>query len=316
MEILTNYLADISHPVFIVQSKSRKILFANKSAEKNLPDNISETQFEDVVQKVKIPVSEKQYAHFGADWYNLNQSDFSSQYPDHQLIELLPRTDIPTAEDLNKWKNMIALMLHRFRSPLTGISGFVELLEAESDAEKAEKRINSIQKGMNHLNNMMDELEVLYNISDDPNTIELDPVYIEKIVQEVSLWFKQEQRKRLNVHQTDRLTEILSNSGSLKALLKLLLLNSLEHSQDTAIDVQISESEGAFITIRNSGGPIPDEIEKHIFEPFVTTKAENFGIGLTKAVLFTRQLGGAIFMEQEQSNVYFILYFPVKKEKP
>ena len=66
------------------------------------------------------------------------------------------------------------------------------------------------------------------------------------------------------------------------------------------------------IKISNEGSAIPPEINDHIFHPFVTSKANNLGIGLTMALIYTNQFGGTIFQTEngEESKISFTICFP------
>ncbi len=311
MEVLKTFIAESPQPIFIVDSNTRQIHYTNKAASQSSAASLSGKIFEEIVGIIELPVSGKKYAQYNKIWYLVSSTYIGWKGNDYQVLELKPRQLVPGTQSLESWKNMIAVMLHRLRSPLTGITGYLDMMEEENKDPSLEKRFNSINKGFNYVYNLMDELEVLYNIPANFKEKEFTPLNLSNILDEVLLNFDKEQRKRIEISISQNLPPIKSAPDSLKKALQHLIKNALEHSDDQQIAVSILPEKGGSIIIKNGGGPIAQTIKSQIFYPFVTSKATNLGIGLTMALLYTYQFAGTIFFEEDNDSVQFTLKLPL-----
>jgi len=90
--------------------------------------------------------------------------------------------------------------------------------------------------------------------------------------------------------------------------------------------MEIQKGEDLQIDINDTGVGMNDEVQKHIFEPFYTTKGKEKGVGMGLAAVYgtIKSHGGFInVMSQEDRGTTFTLYFPILytkhvkvKEKP
>ncbi|MDX1764878.1 MAG: HAMP domain-containing sensor histidine kinase, partial [bacterium] len=93
------------------------------------------------------------------------------------------------------------------------------------------------------------------------------------------------------------------DAGKIKQVLLNILLNALQATppggkiEVTAPDAGGKDNEGVFrLSVRDTGGGIPDEIQEQVFDPFFTTKApgEGIGLGLTLCHQIMEEHGGEI----------------------
>jgi len=93
--------------------------------------------------------------------------------------------------------------------------------------------------------------------------------------------------------------------------LSLLVQNGIDHTPKGE-EIAIKAESNRVITVTTNGAVIQDEIAKNLFNPFVTTTANNLGIGLTLALLYTKQFDGIIFLSENDlgKGVQFCICFP------
>ena len=127
MDIIQTFISDIPHPVLIVDSITEEIQYFNPAADLDVP--MFGKPIGDIVQLFGKEVAQEPVAYFNGKWYSVFKTPFLWENKRHTKFELKPRTIIPDRQSLNGWKSMISVMLHRFRSPLTGVEGFLHLLE-------------------------------------------------------------------------------------------------------------------------------------------------------------------------------------------
>ncbi|SMO82048.1 ATP-binding protein [Gracilimonas mengyeensis] len=314
MDELKTFIADYPYPIFIIDGNTHRIHYANNFVESRSKASPVGKRVEKYLQLITSPLEKATYTQFDQAWYTLSEKEIDTTNRQYYLLELEKPTNLPDTATLDSWKKMIAVMLHRLRSPLTGINGYLDMLEDENENQNLNKRFKSINKGLTHIYDLMDELEVLYNIQPVQKKEEFTTTNIKEVVDEALLLVDEENRKRISVQGSLPDFTLDSLPVVTRRILSLLLTNALEHSSDQNIELTVSEDLGGRITIKNTlKNGIDQDIRDHVFYPFVTTKANNLGIGLTMALLYARQLGGTIFFEEstEEKTVVAQLKFPV-----
>jgi two-component system nitrogen regulation sensor histidine kinase GlnL len=69
------------------------------------------------------------------------------------------------------------------------------------------------------------------------------------------------------------------------------------------------------IMVIDNGTGVPEELQRHIFEPFVTSKGNGSGLGLALVSKIVSDHGGVISCESEPGWTRFRLLLPVTAEE-
>jgi two-component system nitrogen regulation sensor histidine kinase GlnL len=64
------------------------------------------------------------------------------------------------------------------------------------------------------------------------------------------------------------------------------------------------------VSVQDNGSGIPEELRRHLFDPFVTTKAGGKGLGLALVAKIISDHGGAIELEGTQRRTSFRISLP------
>ncbi|KZN69801.1 sensor histidine kinase [Pseudoalteromonas luteoviolacea] len=116
-------------------------------------------------------------------------------------------------------------------------------------------------------------------------------------------------------------SEIVSNAGFIQQILTNLIKNAyqalaINPSTEHIIEVSSEETNGAIhIAVRDNGPGISFEKQKHVFDPFYTTKAvgEGTGLGLSVSYNLSKRLGGKLLVDsQEGKYCQFTLVLPIQ----
>lgn len=312
MTALRNYIDRVSNPLFLLDESEEYVRFSNRAAwQEHGYDQESRIKVSDIIKILPADHYEQPIAQFNHKWYLINKEQLQIEGEEVHLMGLNTITGQPDSQTLKNWKNMIAVMLHRLRSPLTGVRGYVELLEEENKDDTLNKRFDSIHKGFNQVFNLMDELEILYHLEDKFDSGKFESVNVPELLSSLLFNFEEGNRSKFSVeNSTHKKSNIDTNPEYLSKVLLQLMTNSLMHAEGD-IKIHFSDDNGGSIHISNNNPGIPDEIKPKIFHPFVTSRANELGIGLTLAMLYARKLGCLVLFREDEENITFIIQFPI-----
>lgn len=173
-----------------------------------------------------------------------------------------------------------------------------DLLEVLSDINQGVQQISDIAKGLKkYVFKKEDEEKAVINIVDELRT--------------VLLITKNEYKYYANVSiETDEdAYYVEAYASKLKQVFMNLIINATHAIMDTdsndlgTIVIKVNQSEDmVYISLKDTGKGIPEEVLAHIFEPFFTTKEEGVGTGLGLSIskqIIEEEHGGLIECNSE-----------------
>jgi two-component system sensor kinase FixL len=100
---------------------------------------------------------------------------------------------------------------------------------------------------------------------------------------------------------------VLADRVQIQQVLINLIRNSMdamETSQVRDLKITVAATDNGFIRISviDSGSGIAPEVAKQLFQPFVTTKRDGMGVGLSISRTIVEAHGGQIWVEQNSSG--------------
>lgn len=303
------FISHYAYPVFITD-KSNTILAANHMATKVYGGReLAGRSLSHVLWAREKNHHTMEMAYFGRTWMIMTEEQMAWRGNDCKKIFLQEHPDLPDIELIESTRDMIAVMLHRFRSPMTGMQGYLDLLMGETETERDKKRIETLSNGMQQLNDMLDELENLYYSQTESST---ESLYLQAVIKEVVEELTPEGSKRVFISDNDKLKPIPLSRNKLKKILCILLNNATEHTSGNQQGIHIELKSDRKIMVTNYGDPIPDFVRQRMFLPFMTNKAQNMGIGLTQAHLLARHLGATIIPANncKEKGISFLILLP------
>ncbi|MFZ5953070.1 MAG: two-component system sensor histidine kinase NtrB, partial [Candidatus Rifleibacteriota bacterium] len=221
------------------------------------------------------------------------------------------------ADRLSALGVLAAGIAHEIRNPLTGMKMIVQLLESEFSKDDARREpLWIIQKEIDRLEGIIGNL-LDFARPTKPKAIDVD---VEKVVDDCFLLVKNQLKKQGIIYEKkscgafpkvtgdpDQLKQVFINimTNAIQALArggKLLVV--IEHREDSMI-----------VGFEDNGTGIPTDRLQDIFNPFMTTKEDGTGLGLSMAQRIVEEHGGKI---EVQSNLgegsTFFVHLPVKAE--
>lgn len=298
-------------PTFVIEIDSQKICESNAIANARFKQSSPiGKKLSEVVHIEKTLGTTKRPAYFDGEWFIATQEAVMLKGSQHFKIKLKDRQRIPDYEVLQSLKDMMGLLLHRVRSPLTGMQGFAGLAKNDLDTEEdAQNYLTKIDDSIDQLLGLLDELEKLQKLSFDSahGNYSASP---ESVLQPILSSLPEEDQKQISIAAHSKMSLLPCNPGDLQRILTALLDNAFDYSDSS--EITIDQPSPQSIRVSQEGSPIPGSIADHLFAPFVTSQATKLGIGLTMAILYAKRYNGSIFLTSNSlfTGVAFTLCFP------
>lgn len=232
-------------------------------------------------------------------------------------------------EDLNTHKeNVLAIVSHDLRSPLSGIIGTAEYLKKNLDrleSSKAKEMLDLLQKTavdeLNMLDNLVEWARIKYasEVFSPTKIVLFD--YVEKVFESLHEMASLNAIKLHNEIRPD--TTVFADGKMLISVFQNILSNAIKHSlPEGEISVLAKiESEMIIIQIKDCGIGMSKDVQETLFTPQMSTLSKarkdnkGAGIGLLLVKGFLERNDGEIWVESEEGKGTSF-YFTLPLEKP
>lgn len=216
-----------------------------------------------------------------------------------RLEEQLKRADRLSALGV-----LAAGMAHEIRNPLTGMKMIVQLLVADlSEGDPKREPLSIIQ-------NEIDRLErIIANLLDFARPIKPKeiPIDLREIIDACLLLIHNQIRKsgiNLEKRFPENLPTVIGDPDQLKQVFLNILTNAIHATKSGGqLDVCIDNRSNNIVTaIHDTGCGIPAGKIRSIFDPFMTTKEDGTGLGLSVALRIIEEHSGRIEVDSVEGQ--------------
>lgn len=211
--------------------------------------------------------------------------------------------------------SMLSTIVHDMKSPLSGISGYTQLIRQRSSEEEIKKFCNTIMDVLDRINNMNNEL--LSFVRGDSVILNKSRISLSALFDKI-LADNSEKFKNAKIHISkgfDQEIIINADEGRLIRVFNNIIVNASEAMPDGgAIEISALMKKGdAEIRIKDSGVGIPSNMVSRIFEPFITSGKKNgTGLGLSICRSIIEEHGGNISVKSSPGKgSVFTIKLPV-----
>ncbi len=210
------------------------------------------------------------------------------------------------------YKEMISNISHDFRTPLTAIKGYQQMLLKELLTAKQLAKLEVVQKHVGRLEQLVAtffEYSYLHSNEDQPKK---DRINITNIVfEEIASAFAQFEQKGIAVNLPIFEPLIIhSDEEMLLRIVQNLVRNSTVHAQGDVTIKMWLEDEHAYICFQNPIDEISQLNPNQLFDRFYTTdnsRHKNTGLGLSIVKLLAEKLGGNATAKIEEGMIEFLV---------
>lgn len=208
-------------------------------------------------------------------------------------------------------KEAITNISHDIRTPLTAISGYLQLLDRESKSENVERYITQVKNRTDNLKSLTDEL-FLYSMVTSRKKSKLEKTNVAAVLEESLISFyalMKEKNTEPVIELPSKAVYRYSNAGELNRIFSNILGNALKYTDG---DIEVVMDEECRIVFTNSAKNLNAVDVGRLFDRFYTVEysRNSTGLGLSIAKLLTERLGGNISAEYKDEKLSIKLEFP------
>lgn len=179
-------------------------------------------------------------------------------------------------KELSRLKTeFVAMISHDFRTPLTSIQGFAELLHYSNDKltpDLRERYFDKINASVEHMIHLLDEMLLIGGLETGhllcrPIALDLQP-FCQDLIETLQL--NASSQRPIHCHYQGDTHAVELDPTLLTQILTNILSNAIKYSPDGAsIDLEVlCEPKMVTFSVRDRGIGIPPESQSQLFDPF------------------------------------------------
>lgn len=209
-------------------------------------------------------------------------------------------------------KEAVTNISHDLRTPLTAISGYLDLLDKEEKPQEVSRYILIIRNRIEIMKQLTEEL-FRYSIVLSPEyDTSTQPLSINSILEESILGFYAAlQAKKItpNIHIPEKRVIRKINRAALSRIFANLINNAIKYS-DGDLDIILTET--GEIIFSNTASDLNEIQVERLFDRFYTveTARKSTGLGLSIARILVEQMNGTITANFENGKLSITIQLP------
>lgn len=215
---------------------------------------------------------------------------------------------------------MAASVAHELKNPLVAIGGFAQRLARRAQqGGRDQEEMLIIAREVRRMEKMLENILAFSK----KNMLCFGPCDLVEILDEALAMEKDAMARegiRLQLEKAESLPPVLGDCQKLRQVILNLLANARQAmaKQGGTLSVRaypdkLRGDEALALEVEDSGGGIPSEVLRNIFNPFFSTKEEGTGLGLSISHRIVELHNGEIEVQNREGGAAFILRIPAAK---
>jgi signal transduction histidine kinase len=224
------------------------------------------------------------------------------------VVRVLRRTQSELREEIRLKDDLISVVSHDLRTPLTSIMGYLELaLADDTDAETAREFLEVVQRNTGRLHRLVEDLLFVSSAQAGSRALDLGSVDVGELVEAtVAAAVPNADAAEVVLRSVVLTSDVLLADGHrLAEVLENLLSNAIKFTPPGGrVDVWAGrEGESLVLRVTDTGVGIAEEDRRHLFDRFYraggTEGVPGAGLGLSIVQAIVEAHGGAVTVASE-----------------
>lgn len=213
-------------------------------------------------------------------------------------------------------KEAVTNISHDLRTPLTAISGYLELLDREEHSPQALYCLEIIKSRVDSMKQLTEEL-FRYSLALTPKDKNPEQLSLNKVLEESLLSFYEIfQQKRIAPQIVLPDTPVIRflDKSALSRIFNNIISNAAKYSTD---DFFVTLASDGIVTFSNAAPGLSPIMAARLFDRFYTVENLEYstGLGLSIARQLTEQMGGKIAARYSEGQLIITVCFPKGSEQ-
>ncbi|MFM2482616.1 sensor histidine kinase [Celerinatantimonas sp. YJH-8] len=225
------------------------------------------------------------------------------------------QANISRLEKLSALGRMVASLAHQIRTPLSAAMLYGSNLANNHLPETARKNFQTkMMARLADLENQVNDMLLFARNGEQPLAEQVSVVTLMTQLSQAMDAKLQQKRLRIDLEYCDPDVLIMANSNSLVSALSNLIDNAIHVSHKDGLIGLYARTDGQHVQISvvDSGPGLDEQVRSQLFEPFVTTKQNGTGLGLSVVKSVVQAHKGTIAVESRAGEgCCFTVNFPV-----
>ncbi len=239
-----------------------------------------------------------------------------------QKVEALARANEELQEIDKLRMDLISLVSHQVRAPLTNMIGAVESMQGgcASPTKVCNRMFGVMRDQMDRLNRLVGDILSVTRLESGDEALQTEPISLMSILEKVTEQMRARGHRNFDLPYRPVLPLVMADRDRLSEVMVNLLDNADKYSppgKDVRIEIRPTETEVIISVLDNGPGLPPQDLER-IFEKFYraeagdSQRAYGYGLGLYICRLLVEAHGGHIWAANRPSGgASFSLSLPV-----
>ncbi len=214
--------------------------------------------------------------------------------------------------------DLLGLVAHEFRTPLTTITGNIDVLVRrfnELPPEMRDQALSEIQRGSDRLRRLIQNMLVVAR-GERGKDEELEPLLLQRTLQEVVASEQGRDRSRpITLTASPGLPPVVASAGYLEQVVENLITNARKYSH-IATPIEISalvDGGSAVVRVRDHGDVLDEGKVERFFEPFYRSEdaprqVGGAGLGLAVCATLVERMEGKIWARPNPGGGLEVLF--------
>lgn len=208
--------------------------------------------------------------------------------------------------------SFLAVMSHEFRTPLSAILGYADILTTQLHGDLNPKQVRHLERvkaSVRHLSHLVDEILSFASMESARERVVRDRTELRALVADalgIMEPIAEATGLTLEVELPTREIVMRTDGSKVRQIVINLVSNALKYTPEGKVAVQLLETDdGILLHVADTGPGIAAEFAELVFEPFWQVdqsdgrRITGTGLGLAVARQLARLLGGDVTLESE-----------------